>query len=109
MKTIFKHKFLAGAALFAALFAAASCEDNDTGLKVTEDVPYADKTLYEVLNEQDDLTSFMEVINACGPEFADSLFNQSRVYTVFAPVNEAMDAMKEELVAKLQKLVLIAN
>lgn len=102
MKTIFKHKFLAGAALFAALFAAASCEDNDTGLKVTEDVPYADKTLYEVLNEQDDLTSFMEVINACGPEFADSLFNQSRVYTVFAPVNEAMDAMKEELVAKLQ-------
>lgn len=102
MKTIFKHKFLAGAALFAALFAAASCEDNDTGLKVTEDFPYADKTLYQVLNEQDDLTSFMEVIKACGPEFADSLFNQSRVYTVFAPVNEAMDAMKEELVAKLQ-------
>lgn len=102
MKTIFKHKFLAGAALFAALFAVSSCEDTDTGLKVTDEVPYADKTLYEVLNEQDDLTSFMEVINACGPEFSDSLFNQSRVYTVFAPVNETMDAVKEELVARLQ-------
>ncbi|MBR5860567.1 MAG: hypothetical protein IKY71_04390 [Bacteroidaceae bacterium] len=98
MKTIFKHKFLAGAVALATIFATSSCEDTDTGLKVTGDVPYADKTLYEVLNAQEDLTSFMEVVNACGAECADSLFNKSRVYTVWAPVNEALSEIKDGLI-----------
>lgn len=68
MKTIFKNRILAGALMLASLFAAASCEDNEMGLKVTPETPYADKTLYEVLNGQEDLTSFMEVLNACGAQ-----------------------------------------
>lgn len=101
MKTIFKHKFLAGAVALATIFATSSCEDTDTGLKVTGEVPYADKTLYEVLNAQEDLTSFMEVVNACGAECADSLFNKSRVYTVWAPVNEAMADIKDGLIERI--------
>ena len=87
--------------MLASLFAAASCEDNEMGLKVTPETPYADKTLYEVLNGQEDLTSFMEVLNACGAHCADSLFNGSRVYTVWAPVNEAMADIKDELLQKI--------
>ena len=101
MKTIFKNRILAGALMLASLFAAASCEDNEMGLKVTPETPYADKTLYEVLNGQEDLTSFMEVLNACGAHCADSLFNGSRVYTVWAPVNEAMADIKDELLQKI--------
>lgn len=100
MKTIFKHKILAGAVALATIFAASSCEDTVTGLKVTPDVPNADKTLYEVLKADKELTSFMEVLEACG--CADSLFNVSRVYTVWAPVNEAMEGLKEELLNKIQ-------
>lgn len=95
MNTIFKHKILAGVALLAALFAGTSCEDK-IGPEVTPEAPYADKTLYEVIMADKDLTDFVEVLKACnlpGATFdvADSLFNTSRVYTLWAPVNGAFD------------------
>ena len=60
MNTIFKHKILVGAMLCGALFGATSCEDSE-GLKVTPEVPYADKTMYEVMTSDPDLTDFIEV------------------------------------------------
>ena len=86
MNTIFKHKILTGAMLFGALFLASSCDDSE-GFKKTPEVPYADKTMYEVITADTELTDFMEVLNACGSHCADSLFNKSRVYTLWAPVN----------------------
>lgn len=91
MNTTIKNKILAGAMLFSALWMGSSCEDSIEGLKVTPETPYADKTLYEVLKNDKDLTDFMEVVNSCGPECADSLFNHSRVYTVWAPMNDSFD------------------
>ena len=90
MNTIFKHKILAGAMLCGALFVASSCDDAD-GIKVTPEVPYADKTLYEVITSDPELTDFVEVLNSCGEHCADSLFNKSRVYTLWAPKNGTFD------------------
>ena len=97
MNKNFKHKILAGAMLFGIMLAGSSCEDND-GIKVTPQTPFADKTLYEVVKDDPDLSDFLAVVNACGRECADSLFNQSRVYTLWAPVNDAVD--KEALIAE---------
>ena len=91
-----KHKFLAGAMLFGFMLAGSSCEDYE-GIRVTPEMPYADKTLYEVLVNDPDLSDFVEVLNACGAECADSLFNHSRVYTLWAPVNGTFD--KDSIIA----------
>ena len=93
MNKIFKHKFLAGAMLLASMFAGTSCEDN-VGIKVTPETPFADKTLYEVIMNDPELSDFVDVLNACGPQVADSLFNQSRVYTLWAPVNSALSVVQ---------------
>lgn len=90
MNAILKHKILAGAMLFGFMLAGTSCEDTE-GIKVTAETPFADKTLYEVIKDDPDLSDFLAVIDACGAECADSLFNQSRVYTVWAPVNSALE------------------
>ena len=90
MNKIFGHKILAGALLLGFALAGSSCEDKDS-IRVTPETPFADKTLYEVIVDDPDLTDFVEVINACGAHCADSLFNQARVYTVWAPVNGTFD------------------
>ena len=101
MNKNFRHKILAGAMLFGFMFAGTSCQDNEEGIKATPETPYADKTLYEVIVNDPDLTDFVEVINACGAHCADSLFNHSRVYTVWAPVNGTFnkDSIINETVA----------
>ena len=99
MNTIFKHKILAGAMLFGALFLASSCDESE-GLKVTPEVPYADKTMFEVISSDAELTDFMAVLNACGAHCADSLFNKSRVYTLWAPVNGTFN--KDSLIAEVE-------
>lgn len=86
MNTKFKHRILTGVMMAATLFMGTSCDDSE-GLKVTEEVPNANKTLYEVLLADADLEDFVEVINSCGEHCADSLFNKSRVYTLWAPVD----------------------
>ena len=100
MNTIFKHKILAGAMLFGALFFASSCDESD-GLKVTPEVPYADKTMFEIISSDPDLTNFMAVLNACGKHCADSLFNNSRVYTLWAPVNHTFD--EDSLIKEIKR------
>ena len=97
MNTIFKHKILAGAMLFGAMFLASSCDDSE-GLKVTPEFPNADKTMFEVISSDSELTDFMAVLNACGAHCADSLFNKSRVYTLWAPVNGTFN--KDSLIAE---------
>ena len=100
MNTIFKNKILTGAMLFSALFLGTSCDDTIEGLKVTPETPYADKTLYEVMTQDPELSQFMEVVNSCGADCADSLFNQSRVYTVWAPKNDSFD--KDSLINEVR-------
>ena len=97
MNKIFRHKILAGVLLLGFALAAPSCEDKEE-IRVTPETPYADKTLYEVIMDDRDLTDFVEVINACGAHCADSLFNQSRVYTVWAPVNGTFN--KDSIIAE---------
>lgn len=98
MNKVFRHKILAGAMLFGFMLAGASCRDKEEGIKVTPETPVADKTLYKVVVDDPDLTDFVEVINACGAHCADSLFNQSRVYTVWAPVNGTFN--KDSIIAE---------
>ena len=97
MNKIFGHKILAGALLLAFALAGPSCEDKDS-IRVTPETPFADKTLYEVIVNDPDLTDFVEVLDACGAHCADSLFNQSRVYTVWAPVNGTFN--KDSIIAE---------
>lgn len=93
MNTIFKYRILACAALAVALLAGTSCEDN-TDIVDTSNNPNADKTLYDVIINDSELTDFVEVLDSCtlnGVSVADSLFNKSRVYTLWAPKNKAFD------------------
>ena len=98
MNKIFRHKILAGVMLFGFILAGTSCQDKEVGINVTPETPFADKTLYEVIVNDPDLTDFVEVVNACGAHCADSLFNQSRVYTVWAPVNGTFN--KDSIIAE---------
>lgn len=109
MNTIFKRSFFAVASLFSIFLVCSSCEDN-IGIKVTEEAPNADKTLYEVIMNDPELTDFVEVLNACNvrseknPDeiisVADSLFNTSKVYTVWAPKNGSF--VKEDILARIK-------
>lgn len=100
MNTIFKNKILTGAMFVVSLLLGTSCNDSIEGLKVTEETPYADKTLYEVLTKDPQLTDFVEVLNSCGAECADSLFNHSRVYTVWVPLNDTFN--KDSLILEVE-------
>lgn len=106
MNTRFKHRILAGALMTATLFMSASCVESE-GLKVTEQVPNADKTLYEVLLADSELSDFVDVINICGENCADSLFNHSRVYTLWAPVNGSFnkDSLMKEVMDGNREIV----
>ena len=98
MKTMFRHRILAGAVLFTALLGFSSCEDEPAVLPLE----YADKTLYEVIANDDELSDFFEVLQSCSIEdrdLADSLFNHARVYTVWAPKNGYVK--KDSLLARI--------
>ena len=109
MNKVFRHKILAGAMLFGFMLAGTSCRDKEEGIKVTPETPFADKTLYEVIVDDPDLTDFVEVIDACGAHCADSLFNQSRVYTVWAPVNSALEVVVDTVLGTTKKDSIIAE
>lgn len=93
MKTKIKNRILVGASLFAMMFGTASCVDN-MGLQVTPEAPNADKTIFEIITNDSDLTNFINVLDACNmsdnARVVDSLFNQARVYTLWAPTNKAL-------------------
>ena len=108
MNTIFNKSFFAIVSLFAVLLVGSSCEDN-IGIKVTDEAPNADKTLYDVIVNDPELTDFVDILNACNipseknPDniisVADSLFNTSRVYTVWAPKNGSFN--KDSIIARI--------
>lgn len=96
MKRTFKHKILTGIAMTAALFLSSACNDEwdnhykDKGIN-------ANQTLLETIKSDADLSDFYQLVEACG--VADSLLNASRVYTVWAPVNDAvnLDSLMTEI------------
>ena len=89
MKRTFKHKILTGIAMTAALFLSSACNDEwdnhykDKGVN-------SNQTLLEVIKSDAELSEFYSIVQACG--VSDSLLNASRVYTVWAPVNGAVNA-----------------
>lgn len=95
MKTMFKHKLMVALAVAATLFASYSCEDNDESYPPLAN---AEVTSLEFMQNDPQLTSFLEVVDKCG--CLDSLLNQSRVYTIWAPVNEAVD--KDALIERIE-------
>lgn len=84
MNKIFKHKIFTGIALAGALFLSSACTDewddhySDQGVN-------SNQTLLDVIKADSELSDFYAVVEACG--VSDSLLNQSRVYTLWAPVN----------------------
>ena len=111
MNTIFKKRFFMASALLTMLLLASSCEDN-LGIQVNASAPNADKTLYEIIMQDKDLTYFVEILDACNipsPKnnneiisVADSLFNTSRVYTVWAPVNDYLKDKKDSILERIK-------
>ena len=96
MNKIFKHKILAGAMLLGFMLSGTSCQEVEgVGGAVTDD-----RTLYDLIKSDPELTEFVKVLDACGPECADSLFNHSRVYTLWAPVNSDSWSA-DELIAQM--------
>ncbi len=102
-----KHGMSMAVAVLSALFINSACTDewdnhyNDNGTN-------AGKTsILDKIREDNDLTDFCKVLDAMDVadkygtvfDFADSLFNQSRVYTLWAPVNGSFncDSLLKEL------------
>lgn len=104
MNTIFKIKFFAVASIVAMCFVASSCVDNDG-----DHIAPVTSTLYDEITKDKELSDFVEVLKACNIpsatnssekiDVADSLFNTSRVYTVWAPVNGSFN--KDSLIARV--------
>ena len=98
-------------AILSALFINTACteewddhyKDNGTNLGVNGKTSILDK-----IREDDDLDDFEEVLDSMNivdkygklVNFADSLFNQSRVYTLWAPVDGSFD--KEQWLQMLE-------
>lgn len=97
MKTMFKHKLIVAIAAAAAIFATYSCDKEDAF--IFPEPENSELTSLVVMQKDPDFADFLEVVDMCGEGCLDSLFNQSRVYTIWAPVNEAVD--KEALVARI--------
>ncbi len=99
MNKKFKLRILTGVALVGAMFFATSCNDD-------WDEHYDDKgllnptmTLLDAIKAEDsNLHDFYEVVEACG--CADSLLNQTRVYTLWAPVDGTFN--KDSLLAEIE-------
>lgn len=71
------------------LLAAASCSDYDDFNTVpTMDDPVAEKTLWENISENPELTDFAAVLQRLG---YDEVLDASHTYTVWAPVNGSFD------------------
>lgn len=93
-----KHKIFTGIALAGALFLGSACNDE-------WDDHYQDKgvnsnlTILELIKSDKELANFCEVLDACG--ISDSLLNQSRVYTLWAPVID--ERMKDSLIARVSE------
>lgn len=89
MKNMFRHKLIAASALAFALFASYSCKDDDKF--IFPEPADTELSTLEVMRKDPELANFLEVADRCGEGTLDSLLNQSRVYTIWAPVNEAVD------------------
>lgn len=96
MKTMFKHKIIVALAVAATLFASYSCDDKD--VYVFPEPSDSELTLLSVMQRDPDYANFLAVVDKCG--CLDSLLNQPRVYTVWAPINSAVD--KDALIERIE-------
>lgn len=103
MNRKFKHGMSMAVAMLSALFINTACTDewddhyNDNGTNATK------TSILDIIRQDSDLSNFRRVIDSMNVSstkngitnkfnFADSLFNQSRVYTLWAPTNDCLDA-----------------
>ena len=106
-----KHGMSMAVAILSALFINSACTEewddhyNDNGTNSSK------TSLLDKIRQDSDLTDFCEVLDSMNVpsykdgnwtvfNFADSLLNQSRVYTLWAPVNGSFD--KDSLLAELK-------
>lgn len=97
MNKLFRHKIFVAAMMFGFMLVGASCEDT-VGINPTAATPFADKKMKEVILEDSVLSDFVDVLYACGEHCIDSLFDQSRVYTLWAPMNGTFN--KDSIIEK---------
>lgn len=104
MNKLFKHRIFAGAALLSVLFLGSACTDEwDDHYSANSEAP--SQTLLDIIANDSELSNFYDVLKACSRkdasgnvivDCADSLLNQSRVYTLWAPVNGALTEAKRD-------------
>ena len=98
MNRKFKHGMSMALAVLSAMFINTACtedwndhyDDNGTNASRT--------SILDIVKSDADLSNFSAVVEALG--CADSLLNQSRVYTLWAPVNEYVN--KDSLLAEIE-------
>ena len=97
------------------LLLASSCEDN-LGVQVTAEAPNADKTLYQIIMQDKELTDFVEILDACNipssksneiVSVADSLFNTSRLEAERVPKTEKL--LKLTIDTGIDKRVIVSG
>ena len=92
-----KHKYGVGAAM--ALLLATAC--TDTWEQHYQQEVSGGNTLWAAISDNDKLTHFAKVIDACG---YDVILNGSQTYTVFAPTNECLsEAEADSLIASYKE------
>lgn len=93
MKRQIKNGMSLAVAILSALFVGTACTEEWDSHYDNTGTNTGKGTMLEYVKGQSDLTDFYAVVDALG--CADSLLNQSRAYTLWAPVNESFD--KQEL------------
>lgn len=86
-----KSKYIGMAVMAAGMLATVSCTDFDDYNKVSADgeMQSANQTLWENIAQNPQLTDFAALVKRVG---FDTELNQSRCYTVWAPLNGTFDA-----------------
>lgn len=93
MNRKFKNGMLMAVAFLSAMFVGTSCTEEWDDHYTDNGANTKNGTILEYIKADAGLSDFYEVVDALG--CADSLLNQSRAYTLWAPVNGTFD--KQEL------------
>ncbi|MBP3849437.1 MAG: fasciclin domain-containing protein [Prevotella sp.] len=85
-----KNKYIGMMMLAATMLTATSCSDfDDYNKAVVDTVPAANQTLWQNIQQNDQLSDFANLLKTVG---YDSILNATQCYTVWAPLNNTYDA-----------------
>ncbi len=86
---------------------AYSCQDDwDKHYDRSESLPAVTETLYDLLKQDASLSKFTQLVKIAG---CDTMLSSTETYTVWAPVNEALDEVDLNTITKEEAELIVKN